>query len=81
MDNILISLLNPSNRYILAAIVILSSLRILLEITPLNLSNLPISRALSEKYGRARMSRIHKVGLKICIFQVILWGPELLFYS
>ena len=75
------SLLNPSNRYILAAIVILSTLRIVVEITPLKLSELPISKYMKEKYGSDRIEKIHRLGLRICVIQVLIWGPELLFYS
>ncbi|MFG1483597.1 hypothetical protein ACRXCV_10035 [Halobacteriovorax sp. GFR7] len=81
MSNILSSLVNPSNQTFIAVCVALSGLRVAIELTRFSPANWPISKQFSKNFGEDFTQRFHKVGLYICIGQIILWAPELLFAS
>jgi hypothetical protein len=78
MYDILNSIVRPSNQTFIAIIVALSGLRVFLELTPLVPANWPLSKKLSERIGEEQVTKFHKMGLYICIGQIILWAPELL---
>lgn len=79
MNNILNSILYPSNNTFIAIIVALSGLRVFIEMTPLKPEQWPISKLLAKRVGEKQVRLFHRNGLLICIGQILLWAPQLLF--
>ena len=81
MNDILNSFLYPSNHSIIAIMLCLAGLRIFIEMTPFNPCSWPISKMMAKRCGAEHVQKFHKMGLYICIGQVVLWAPQLLFTS
>jgi len=79
MSSILNSIIDPSNQTIIAIMVGLSGLRVFIEMTPLNPSSWPISAKWAKRVGNEHVEKFHRTGLFICIGQIFLWAPQLLF--
>jgi len=78
MYDIVNSFVHPSNQTFIAIVVAISGFRVFLEMTPLVPAKWPISKKLSERIGEQQVNKFHRMGLYICIGQIILWAPELL---
>jgi len=65
-----------NDRTILISCLILSAIRVYLEIIKFDFSSLPISRKLPSEF----VKKIHKTGLYLSIGMILLFTPQVLFY-
>jgi hypothetical protein len=79
MTNILNSFINGSNQTFIAIVVLLSGLRVFLEVINKNPAKWPLSKLMAKRVGDQQVEKFHRYGLYLCIGQIILWAPELLF--
>lgn len=59
--------------------VVASTIRVFLELTPFTPESWPLSKELAKRVGEKNVLEFHRIGLYICLGQIILWAPELLF--
>jgi hypothetical protein len=67
-----------NNEGLVITCLLLSVLRVLLEVFKFKLKDLPLSRALSRNLGKSMGEKIHKIGLYLSVGYILLFSPTYL---
>ena len=78
MNNILESILSPSNELIVIFLLMIAVFRVYLEVIGVNLSELPVSQHLAKWQGRDNLKTFHKRGLYFSIGYILFFAPPIL---
>ncbi|MCB9060983.1 MAG: hypothetical protein H6622_05640 [Halobacteriovoraceae bacterium] len=66
------------NKVLILVCLVLAAIRIYLEIIEFDFDKLPLTRALKKYYGPQKVQKIHQLGLRLSILQIILFAPQFL---